>query len=55
MSPRPDGRNVMPAARLNAGRSGNARTSAHEDAIIAAVKVEQPGNSRDIARNLGLS
>ena len=55
MSSRRDGRNAIPAARVNAGRSGNTWTSAYEDAIIAAVEEELPGNSRDIARNLGLS
>ena len=45
----------MPAARVNAGRSGIARTSAYEDAIIAAVEEEQPRNSRDIVCNLELS
>jgi hypothetical protein len=45
----------MPTARVNAGRSGTVRTSAYEDAIIAVVEEEQPGNSRDITSNLGLS
>jgi hypothetical protein len=44
----------MSAARVNAGRSGIERTSAYEDAIIAAVEEVQPGNLRDIACNLGL-
>jgi hypothetical protein len=55
MSSRRDVRRVMPAARVNAGRSGTARTSAYEDALIAAVGEEQPGNSRNIAFELGLT
>ena len=49
MSTRRDARSVMPAARVNAGRSGTALTPAYEDTIIAAVEGERPGNSRDIA------
>jgi hypothetical protein len=55
MPSRRDVRRVMPAARVNAGRSGTARTSVYEDAIIAAVEGDQPGNLRDITFELGLS
>lgn len=55
VSSRREGRSVKPAARVNAGRSGTARTSAYLDAIIAAVEEEQPGNSRDVACNFELS
>jgi hypothetical protein len=54
MSTRRDARSAMPAARVNEGRSGTARTPAYEDAIFAAVEEEQSGNSSDIPRELGL-
>jgi len=54
MSFRRHGRSVLSAARVNAGRLGTARTSVYEDAKIAAVEEEQPGNSRDIACEMGL-